>query len=229
MPMRALNGQELQVRPGTSDLRNASYYYAAALYLPPPELDRGEIKQICELGSNMGAALTALAVQFPSATLLGVEPDPGNAEIARRNVARFGDRCKLIETGIWDQDAELVVDRATVFGEHGFKVRVREEGDPADRQSISALSIDSLLARHMPEGPIDYMHMTIEGTEPRVLRAGGAWKDRVRSLCIEAHPDFGYPVPQVIADLEKLGYKAWSRPDTPAKWVYALKRSTDST
>ena len=34
----------------------------------------------------------------------------------------------------------------------------------------------------MPDGPIDYVHMTIEGTEPRVLAAGGAWTARIRSL-----------------------------------------------
>ena len=43
----------------------------------------------------MGAALTALAVRYPGATLLGVEPDPGNAALAARNVAAFGDRCKV--------------------------------------------------------------------------------------------------------------------------------------
>ncbi len=222
VPVKALGGERLYVRPGTSDLRNASYYYDEDLYLPPPEVAGGELRQICELGTNMGAALTALAARYPSATLIGVEPDPGNVAVARRNVARFDDRCTVVEAGIWDVDADLVVDRETHYGEHGFMVRERADGDAPEMPGIAALSIDTLLARHMPEGPIDYVHMTIEGTEPRVFARGGEWTARVRSLRVEAHPEFGYPAADLIGDLEGLGYRAWSDPSLPDKWVYAV-------
>lgn len=223
VPMKALGGGELLVRPGTSDLRNASYYYTAHLYLPPPQLVDEDLKQICELGSNMGAALTALAHRYRSARLFGVEPDAGNARIANHNVARFGDRVAVVEAGIWDTDAELVVDRDTSYGEHGFKVRERGAADGEEVPGIEALSVDTLLARHLPEGIVDYVHMTIEATEPRVLKAGGEWPNRVRSIRVEAHPEFDYPAAELIADLERLGYEAWVDQAYPDKWVYGLK------
>ncbi len=223
--MKALGGRELYVRPGTSDLRNAGYYYRGDLFLPPPEVAGGDLQRIVELGSNMGAALTALAVRYPNATLVGVEPDPGNAALAARNVAAFGDRCKVVEAGIWDADADLVVDRDTRYGEHGFTVRPRNDEDPPGLPGIRALSIDSVLGQHLPgDEQVDYMHMTIEGTEPRVLAGGGGWPGRVRSLRVEAHPELDYPAAACIADLEALGYRAWPDSRLPEKWIYAVRR-----
>jgi hypothetical protein len=223
VPMKALGGGPILVRPGTSDLRNTTYYYSEHLYLPPPQLVDEDLRQICELGSNMGAALTALAHRYPAARLFGVEPDAGNAMVASRNVARFGDRVAVIEAGIWDSVAELVVDRETRYGEHGFMVRERRGGDGPEASGITALSLDTLLARHMPDGIVDYAHMTIEATEPRVLKAGGEWPRRVRSMRVEAHPEFGYPATELVADLERLGYEAWPDRTHPDKWVYGLK------
>ena len=73
--------------------------------------------------------------------------------------------------------------------------------------------------------PIDYLHVTIEGTEPRVFAAGGDWRSRVRSLRVELHPYFGYGAAECIAQLEALGYRAWLAPaPAPAgKWVFAVK------
>jgi hypothetical protein len=223
VPMKALGGEPLYVRPATSDLRNASYYYSEHLYLPAPELAGVDLRQICELGTNMGAALTALAHRYRSARLFGVEPDPGNAAIAARNVARFGDRCEVVTAGVWDVDAELVVDRDTRYGEPGLMVRERTPEVGASMPGTTALSIDSLLASQMPDGVVDYVHMTIEATEPRVLKAGGEWPRRVRSLRVEAHPEFGYPAAELIADLERLGYRAWTDETYPDKWVFALR------
>ena len=67
------------------------------------------------------------------------------------------------------------------------------------------------------------MHMSIEGTEPRVLSAGGEWPARVRSLRLEAHPELDYPTASCIGDLEALGYRAWPDSRLPQKWVYAVR------
>jgi FkbM family methyltransferase len=220
--MAALDGGELFVRPGTSDLRNAADHYRLGLYLPPPELDR-EPRQIVEIGSNMGASLTALAHRFPAARLIGVEPDPGNAAIARRNTARFGPRCTVVEVGIWDSDAELVVERGSEHGEHGFTLRPLSPADPPGTPATTALSLDSLLARHLPEGQIDYLQLSIEANEARIFAAGGEWADRTASLRTEAHPDLGYPAARVRADLEALGFRAWTAAHPPEKWVFAVR------
>ncbi len=223
VPMGALRGEALLIRPGTSDLLNAASYYRAGVHRPPPQLRSEHLDLICELGTNIGAALAVLGFEFPGARLLGVEADEGNMQIAKRNLARFGDRATAVHGAIWDEQGELVVERDVAAGEHGFKVRARRPTDPASMHGMPALTVDALLAEHAPDQEVDYMHVTIEGSEPRVFEAGGEWPERVRSLRVELHPYFDYTAPECIAQMEKLGYRAWVDPDLPGKWVFAIR------
>ncbi len=220
VPMAHLGGERIYVRPHTTDLANAASYFARGIHHPPAAAPQP--RRIVELGTNMGAGLTALALEHREAQLVGVEPDGGNFAIAALNTARFGDRVRLIRSAIWDEDAELVVDSARAAGEHGLTIRSAGPGDQEDRR-VSAITIDQLLERVFPGEQIDYMHVTIEGTEPRVFAAGGRWTERVRSLCVEAHPYLGYPIDACIAQLAELGYRTEAVPSPPDKWVHAWR------
>ncbi len=95
-------------------------------------------RQICELGSNIGTGLAGLAVRYPHATVVGVEPDPDNATIARANVAAFGGRVTLVEAAIWDRPQPLAVEGALPSG---YTVRAARE----DERSVAGVTLDSLL------------------------------------------------------------------------------------
>jgi FkbM family methyltransferase len=222
VPMRALGGDPLYVRPGSSDLVNAVSYYSTKAYLPPPEIDRPEIAAICELGTNIGAALAALGTRYPRARLIGLEADPENAKVAQRNLARFGDRATVVQSAVWSDETDLVIDRTSEHGEHGFLVRPRRPDESAVG-SLRAITVERLLDDAAPGQPIDYMHVTIEGSEPQVLGAGSGWADRVRSLRVELHPYFGFGADECIAQLAALGYEAWVAPTPPDKWVFAVR------
>jgi hypothetical protein len=225
VPMRALKGQALWVRPGSSDLVNAASYYSTGAYLPPDEIDLARATTICELGTNIGAALTALGAQSPDAKLLGVEAEAGNAAVARRNLARFGERATLVEKAIWSSETDLVVDRGSTHGEHGFLVRPRKPEDPPGGSSLTATTIDQLLESELADGEmVDYMHVSIEGSEPEALKTAREWPKRVRSLRIELHPYFGIDREEFVSRLEELGYRAWVAPHPPDKWVFAVRR-----
>jgi len=223
VPMKALGGRPLAVRPGTSDIYNAAWYYLDEIYLPAPELRDRELARICELGSNMGAALCALAVRYPQAQLLGAEPDPSTAALAARNVAQFDDRCEVVQTGIWDANVALVFEPSARYGSHGLAVRPREAGDDESLTGIQAVTVDALLREHMPKGQIDYMHVSIEGSERQVLAAGGEWVKRVGCLRVELQPQVDYGAEECIAQLEALGYRAFTDAELPGKWVHALR------
>lgn len=223
VPMKDLGGRRLYIRPATSDLQDATEFYKLGLHLPVPEAGIESPRQMVELGCNIGVALTSLAAHFPSASLLGIEPDAENAAMARRNTAQFGDRCKIVESAIWDEPAELVLGHSPGMGENGVSVRPREESDPAGLPSIAALDLDSLLAAHMPEGEIDHMLVNIEGTEPRFFAKGGDWVSRVRSLKVESQPQVGYYAADCIAQLEGFGFRAWTYEPFP-KFVAAVRR-----
>ncbi len=220
VPMTKLDGERIYVRPQTTDLSNAASYVANGIHRPPPSV--GDLRRIVELGTNMGAGLTALALEYPEAELVGIEPDEGNLAIAALNTARFGDRVRLIKGAIWDREADLVFDPEIEAGEHGFAVRNARPSDEGVRR-LRALTVDALIELAFPGEEIDYMHVTIEGSESRVFAAGGAWPERVRSLRAEAHPYFGYPVEKCVAQLQSLGYRAEPVPRPPDKWVFATR------
>ena len=171
----------------------------------------------------MGAALAALGVAYPEARLLGVEPDVENLRIARVNLERFGDRGQLVGAAIWDRNDQLAVERNEV-GSHGITIGVAAPTGGGE-VTVPGLTIDQLLERHVPrDEDIDYMHVTIEGSEPRVFAAGGLWPRRVRSLRVEVHPYYGYTTEECCRQLGELGYRAWPCPTPPGKWVFAIRR-----
>lgn len=209
LELRTLQGRHLWIRPGTSDLDMAFFNYDGRIVFPPAEVGNRDLRQIVELGSNGGSGLAGLAVTYPKARLLGVEPDPATAAIAQRNAAQFGDRCTMVQAAIWDRTTDLIIE-----GDHalGYTVRPRSPADPLELESIPAMSVDQLLSRHMPEGPIDYMAVTIEGTEPRVLAKAESWIQRVGCIKVELHPYYGFTEEDCLESLRSFGFEAWIDP-----------------
>ncbi len=221
VPMKALGGEPLYVRPGTSDVYNATWYYLESLHRPPPHL-QGPIETICEIGSNIGAALTALGVEHPGARLLGVEPDPGNVAVLRQNTARFAERCTVAPCGVWDEESTLVMDDSSDYGEHGLTTRAPEEGDRGEER-VRVTTLTKILDEYLPGLEVDYMHFTAEGAEPRAFSADG-WSERVRSLRVELHPYAGYGYGECSEQLSAKGYEVTPDPDLPDKWVFAVRK-----
>lgn len=222
VPVRPLGGRPIWLRPGTTDLSNAVAYLSLGLYLPPPEIRAERLTAICELGTNMGAALTALATRYDGARLLGVEPDTANAAVARLNLRPVADRARVLEAAVWDEPGVVRIERDTGRGEHGFAVQPLAPGEDAEG-TLPALTIDQIFEELSPGGTIDYVHVSLEGTEERVFAAGGDWVERVRSLRVEAHPYLDYPAARCIEQLRALGFRAWADPELPDKWVYAVR------
>lgn len=223
VPMKGLGGGSLYVRSDSSDLYNATWYYQDEIQLPAPEIRDQPLQVICEIGTNIGAALTALGLRYPEARLIGVEPDPGNVEMARRNTSRFGGRCEIVPAGIAAEIGKLVVDRSSDFGSHGFTLRAPEADDPDDLERIDVIPLSDLLDSRLGDEAVDYLHVSIEGAEPTLFEGDQRWAQRVRSLKMELHPYYGFTADDCVPRLEKLGYRAWVDPDKPDKWVFAVR------
>ena len=190
---------EVWVRPGTGDMGIIYEHFARASHLPP---EGREMRQIVELGVGTGLALADLARRHPTARLLGVEADPANAAMARRNLEPFGERCTLVEAAVWDSDGRL-----EIGGDDTGLLAVRDEG-PRTGIEVDAITMDRLLAGHMPEGPIDFVHVDIAGAEPRVLTADAGWIDRVTAMTVQIYPDRGLTSDECVALLEGRGIEA---------------------
>ncbi|KAK9902838.1 hypothetical protein WJX75_008184 [Coccomyxa subellipsoidea] len=67
---------------------------------------------ILEGGGNMGVATVLLAHMYPAATIVTLEPNPGNCWLLKANTAPFPN-VHVECTGLWDKDANLKILAAT--------------------------------------------------------------------------------------------------------------------
>ena len=124
--------------------------------------------------------------------------------------------------GVWDEEGELSMDHSSPAGAHGFTLRPVPAGGPLD-SAIPVTTLDALIAKHLPDGDIDYLHVSVEGAEPRVF-SRGSWNERVRSMRIELHPYAGFNLGECESLLAPRGYLVTPDPHLPGKWAHALRR-----
>lgn len=220
--VRALDGQPLYVRPRSSDIDAISAVFVQQWFLPPPQLSESSIRRIVEIGTNIGAALAALAARYPRAQLLGVEPDGQNAELARRNVAAFDGRCRVVQAAAWDSACDLAIERRR--REWGLVVRPPKRDDPPDWPTVRALPVADLLDRLDPHEPIDYLFMDVEGTERRLLSGEAGWLSRVRSIRLESEHEYGSNPNEAAATLRRLGFDTKVEPYAWGAYILGMRR-----
>jgi len=202
VPLRVndLNGGEIRCRSGLADLGVVYDTFVGRYHLPPEGL--GAVRTILDLGSNIGLTIAHLAALYPEARILGVELDAANAELAARNIAPFGDRCRVRHAAVWHEPGEVAYGGAR---ESGYAI-VTGEG-PAVRTTVPAVTVGALIDELGVE-EVDYVKMDIEGAEKEVLAAAGSWLPRVRSIKVEVHPEKAstlYTLGNCIDDLERHG------------------------
>jgi FkbM family methyltransferase len=166
------------LREGTSDAQVLAETFIGLYHLPPPEVP--EPRTILDLGSNIGLTVAHYAVLFPRARILGIELDPESADLARRNVADWSDRCEVITGAAWVRDEEVQFER--ILGEE-FGSHVRERSDKSI--SVPGYGLTGLVERL--GGEVDFLKMDIEGGEDEVLVHNTGWAEAVRSIKIEVH------------------------------------------
>jgi FkbM family methyltransferase len=180
--LRALSGRPLWVRPGTTDLEVLWDTFVRQYHLPPAEAPPPRL--ILDLGANVGYTAAHLAALHPRARVLAVELDQANAELARRNLAAFGDRCQVLHAAVWSREGKVVYQGDE---EWGYRVAVAP-GGPAGRGEAAAVTMEGLL-RSLGGERVGYLKMDVEGAEAELFRTGADWLSRVDSLRVELHPE----------------------------------------
>ena len=138
-----------------------------------------EPRIVLDLGANVGFTTIDLALRFPSATIVAVEPEPDNAHVLRLNTATFTN-VHVVEAAVWRTDGAVSL-RDVGHGEWGFVTDASALGT-----TVRAISMDTLMAEFGVD-EIDLLKMDIEGAEHDILRGDAQWLDRVRALYVELH------------------------------------------
>jgi FkbM family methyltransferase len=199
--VRQLGGNVVWLRPRSTD-RLALEYADQGYHLPPAALT-GPVRHIAVFGANIGLLTADLADRYPQARLLGAEPDPDNAQLARRNLTRLGGRCVLKEAAVWYRDQALTLNWELDAWGQIVTGPAPGTGSAARARHIDAVDAASLLAAFTGTAPVDYLLINIESAWYEMLRHG-QWTENVRCIKIEIQNHYNEAVPL----LEALGYQA---------------------
>lgn len=165
-------------RPGTSDLAAFEGVFggAYAVHL------RTEPRLIFDLGANVGYASIYLALRYPSARVLAVEPEASNAAVARRNAASFP-QVEVVEGAVWPRPGRVELDDV---GKGYWGMRVHASDDPG---GVRAVTIQELLDRAAANW-VDFVKIDIEGSELELFSEETEWLEAVGALMLELHDRF---------------------------------------
>ncbi|MFN4866789.1 MAG: FkbM family methyltransferase [Cyanobium sp.] len=149
---------------------------------------------IVDAGANVGSATRYFLQRFPAATVVAIEPDPGNFALLEANCSAHP-RAVLINRALWPESTRLVLDHS-LAAECAVRTHLptcpssptrsstcSPERSPA---SCDTLTMQELIACH---GPVDLLKLDIEGAEAQLFAPGRdlSWLEQVASIVIELH------------------------------------------
>ena len=191
--LRALGGDAVEVRAGSADPDVLVGAFHGLYHLPSAELPSPRL--IWDLGANVGLTMRQMATAFPEARIVGVELDPDNVELARRNLAPVAERVELVEGAVWPEPGTLSYGLPDGEAEDSYRVGEAGEG------TASAITLDDLRDRF---GTPDYVKMDIEGAERDVLERNTGWASAIPRIGVEYHAP--YTLDDCERDLRSLGF-----------------------
>jgi FkbM family methyltransferase len=188
---------DIPLRPGTSDALDVVDSLVGRHHLPPEDIVPATI---VDAGLCTGLTLIDLAIRYPSARLIGIEPQPYYANLCRSLTQRFGARVKIIEAAVAPEDRSKAILHVTEGQE--FAASLAEPQQPTETTiDVTAVSLNSIVD---DLGSIDYLNLDVEGTEREILRKDTEWMARTRCIKVECH--HGYTVEECAIDLARGGF-----------------------
>jgi len=194
------SGEEATLRGGTSDVLVFRELFLENCYRGAIEaVRRSEDRlRILDCGANIGLFAVLCARHFASPSVVCVEPDPGNLEMLRTNVANLRAEVKTVPAFMGGCNG-LGYLHDSGMGEWGFQLsRIPVAGV----QPASILDVPSLM-KLVGWEKIDLLKMDIEGAEAEVFANNEDWVDLVDSILVEIHG--GYSMDRFLGDISRSG------------------------
>jgi FkbM family methyltransferase len=168
----------LYMRCGSSDLSNFGQMFIGKEYGFPLDVAPA---RILDLGAYAGYAAAYLAMRFPHAEIVSIEPSLANFQMLTLNTAAYS-RIRRLNVAVWGHSSKLDV-ASTTGGDWG--VRLVESDDRGS--GLPALSVPDILAR-VGWDTVDYLKCDIEGAELSVFGESAALiADMVQCCTVETH------------------------------------------
>jgi FkbM family methyltransferase len=139
---------------------------------------------IIDAGANIGASTLFFAEAFPSAKVVGIEPEEGNFRLLQKNTETCSNVI-AVKAALWgSNDTRMIQNRFT--GEWGFTVSDSDNKTEATGQEVECITMKTLMERHGITH-IDLLKMDIEGAEKDVFEHAAGWIGAVDIITVELH------------------------------------------
>lgn len=173
LELKSLNNS-IFVRPGTADIRVVLNNVIREQY--GKIKFKNKPKVIVDAGAYIGDTSAYFLSKFESARVVSLEPDIRNYKIAKRNLNPYEDRVKLLNKGLYSEEAMM-----GISGE-GTGVSLSEEGS-----DVECLSMKELMSE-LSTNRVDLLKMDIEGAEKDIFSSKNLeWINKVHNLIVEVH------------------------------------------
>jgi len=147
-----------------------------------------DVELVIDCGANVGYSSAYFLSRFPNCRVIAVEPDAGNFAAAERNLAPYGQRVRLLRSGIWPRTAGLKISEIPYRDGRQWAVQVREAA-AGESPDMTAVDIGSLLTQSGCSS-ISILKVDIEAAERFVFAENYLpWLPAVENLVIELHDD----------------------------------------
>jgi FkbM family methyltransferase len=194
--LRLTNGVEFTYRRERGDIYTVREVWLDEAYRLPVGFTADVI---VDLGAHIGLASLWLARHYDASTVIAVEPSPGNAELARANLARNGVQADVIEAAIGAVDGEAWFAEGT----QSNLGRLASTG-----VLVRTVGMETVVARLDKGRTIDVLKVDIEGAESAVFAGAPPWLERVRVVVAELHLS-GDELQTVRETLTEAGLREW--------------------
>jgi len=138
-------------------------------------------RTILDLGANIGLTAIKLKGQFPGATLIAVEPDPGSDQVCRVNLSHIPETVILQMAIGWGSGVVKCANPEAPSISRRFGICEADDPD-----AIREVSIAEILDQYQCRSPI-LIKMDIEGSEASCFENSESWLPAVQGVLVEAH------------------------------------------
>lgn len=176
----------LAVRSGTSDIKVFDGIFIGLEYECIADLQ--DIEFVVDCGANVGYSSAFFMSHFKQCEVVCVEPDEGNAEALKMNMAPYLPRVRVYHAGIWSHPTFLRVRESAYRDGDKWAVQV-EECESSIPGAIPAIDIPTIL-KDSGRDRISLLKIDIEGAEVQMFSQGSErWLSKVDNIVIELHDD----------------------------------------
>ncbi len=197
-------GGTLTYRLNRADIYTIHEVWVEEMYRLPADL---KPRLFVDLGANIGLTSLWLARRYGCEQVIAVEPSPGNAALARKNLLSKTFAAHVVEAAAGSENGTALFDagpsptNGRIVGEDPAQNNVQ-----SGQYAVRVLNMEAVL-KDLPETtPIDLMKIDIEGGEQDLLSSNIGWLDRVSALIIEFHPAL-VNYDRLIAILDAVGFR----------------------